>query len=205
MTTAPNAKLLVVGYPTVVSVGRDTKDSLTRCPILPADRTWVNKVISDLNAQISAAVAATAQRYPNRAFYVDESHAFDEHELCSAASKDEFFENGVVDAVGAVRSAFQPARLSRSNNSFHPTIAGYCAIAKTVMLKIDRLFDVNVPSTNNALSPCAHRSKPSTWWKWMLLGGGVTFGLDLATRALWWRRRASAGQRQRERPLYETP
>ena len=72
-TTAPNARVVITGYPLPFARSR-------QCPSVPVTarmRARANQVVSRLNA----AIAAAAGR--NRIRYVDVEQTFAEHGLCS--------------------------------------------------------------------------------------------------------------------------
>jgi hypothetical protein len=142
LEAAPHSTLLVVGYPNVVADDPTQRTSPGRCPVLPADRSWVANIVRRLNGRVEAAVdtVATDEYGRGRIQFVDESHAFDGHELCGAGASDrrvEMYENGLVDIRNALWAKADETHDTSGNNSFHPTIAGYRSMARPVMTAID--------------------------------------------------------------------
>ena len=111
---APNAKILVVGYPRFFPT---TPPGLcnTRGPgpeLTRADMSWINSKIAKANGVIASAAVATGVTF------VDVANAFSGHELCTKSP----WMNRVFDSLTSWIAA----------QSFHPNIDGFAALAKVV-------------------------------------------------------------------------
>lgn len=155
-TNKSSGKLLVVGYPNVVSTAQTVPITTGSCPLAPNDRKYVKSVVDRLNTAVTQAVSAvnsesTAKGAPARITFVDQSHAFDGHELCgaTAARGGALYENGVLDLANTLYnkvlgdghlSVGKKSQDLTNSNSLHPTPGGYRAMAKRVMWAMEKVF-----------------------------------------------------------------
>jgi lysophospholipase L1-like esterase len=111
---APNARVVVVGYPRLF----DTSFPQTTCVLTgPDDQQWLNSMADAMIATISGAIADTKAAYPSMAIQlVDPRAAFTGHEVCSNGGQQ--WINGLI-----------PTNLSAS---FHPNTQGQSQYANLV-------------------------------------------------------------------------
>lgn len=118
---APNAKILVLGYPrfwgTTYNFGYDSCEVLnfhgSEGLVSAGDMAWMNSVALSLNTQIQRAATLAAAKTGTSISYVDVDSAFSGHRLCDKSSP--WFNRLIVHIPG------NPQVDSRS---FHPNDAG---------------------------------------------------------------------------------
>lgn len=117
MQRAPNARLLVLGYPRFFP-DQEEIDFYDRCEFLPgADMLWINNMIFELNEVIERNAESMG------AEYVDVYLTSREHELCGQRSGSAFL-NGLKPL--------------NKVESFHPTAFGHELIADAVLKRLER-------------------------------------------------------------------
>ncbi|BEP15749.1 SGNH family lipase [Acidothermaceae bacterium B102] len=113
---APNARVLVLGYPRLFS---PTPSATAPCPVAAVDSRALSKAENVLNATIASAVAH-ADKVAGKKFatFVDDGALFKGHELCAGPAAKSYL-NGLVLTSGAARP-----------ESFHPNRVGQSVLAK---------------------------------------------------------------------------
>lgn len=119
-TQAPNAKIVVVGYPYLFP----TNPTSLCETVATVDQTWMNSVADDLDGTISAAVSATAQANPGLSIqYVDPRSAFTGHDICASTP----WVNGII-----AQSSSGSGTATPGSGSFHPMPVGQSAYATLI-------------------------------------------------------------------------
>lgn len=120
---APNARIIIVGYPKFFPDPPDPGQSM----IQGADQTWINSQVEDLNAALAQAVQDAGG--PAAGFeFVDVGDAF---KGCEIGTKDSCM-NGLRVGFGDNFDSGKPV----SNGSFHPNDKGHDIIANLVAEQI---------------------------------------------------------------------
>jgi len=111
-TQAPNAKIVVAGYPYLFP-----QNPTTPCQgVATADQTWMNGVADELNSTISAAVTEVGNADPGLSIqFVDPRSAFIGHDTCAGTS----WINGIILSSSSGSGTNTPGA-----GSFHPMAAG---------------------------------------------------------------------------------
>lgn len=119
--TVPDARVYVMGYPSIIKPGGDCGDNVR----LDAKETvFANELELYLNKVIQFAAERAG------VFYVDDWSAFDGHRLCEANDIDGRAVNGVT--IGHDSTHVPKFGNILSNGSFHPTIYGHHLLAKLI-------------------------------------------------------------------------
>ena len=108
---APNAQLLVLGYPKLFPTGQayPCPTGFLTFDFLPSDMAWINYVIQEFDTRIQAATAAMPG-----VTYVNTYNAFDGHELCQS---------------GSLLNAFTFAPGVSAAGAYHPNKEGQAVLA----------------------------------------------------------------------------
>lgn len=120
---APNARLLVVGYPHLFNKQPKKKTRRSCKGIDPLAQTWINRVVDDANSMVSNLVEDAPQA--NKAF-VDLRSAFAGHGVCAKHNW-----------INGIRVGKNTKVLSQS---FHPNVSGQRAIGKALAEEWTRMF-----------------------------------------------------------------
>lgn len=124
LSDAPNAVVIVVGYPHLVRPGSDPNGGCSAGgKIVDTDRDWLNQMTDLLDGEIAAAAKQ------NGLAYISTSAGFDDHELCSASP----WLKGSNDWT-ALLNGRDPAETIQE--FFHPNAAGYAYEAQLVKAEI---------------------------------------------------------------------
>lgn len=116
---APNAKIIVVGYPRFFPV-RPPEHCISALgpTINKAKMLWINSEIKRMDTTIESSVDAAHRVYPHVVYAIGSYNAFVHHELCTASP----------DMYGVKISTSEKTR----GESFHPNIYGHQALARLV-------------------------------------------------------------------------
>jgi PKD repeat protein len=130
---APNAQVLVLGYPQLFAVGVDLTSLIGILPqpkcheIGIADQVWINDGVRTLDDAIRAAAENQGLQY------VEMYEASDSSDLCHFGSEPDFFHGIELTALG---------------DSFHPTPFGYAQMTDEISLALGlspgEVFDLHV-------------------------------------------------------------
>jgi hypothetical protein len=147
---APNAKILLVGYPALLEDGATCvngirgKNPFTGEPfqlgISPAEVAWMNEMAGHLADRMETAAEELRRRTtdPIPVFFANPQAEFEGHRICSGVS----WLNGIVLPLTPGEKpgpgdtwGFFP-RYGLSQQSFHPDVNGVAAYARTVNLRL---------------------------------------------------------------------
>lgn len=111
---APNAKIIVLGYPKLF------QDNPAVCQaLLPVDQAWMNQMSGALNQSISAAIGVVKQNDPTiNIKFVDPTTVFLGHSICDSVP----WINGIIAHSSSGSGTSVPG-----TGSFHPTAPGHAA------------------------------------------------------------------------------
>lgn len=113
---APNARVVVVGYPSLFAEDKSADDSV---PLTAEERSWMNSKAGQLNSMLSSVAAEAGVEF------LDPTDAFRSHGLGST----EPWIND-LDLGG-------PGMMLKDPSSLHPNAAGQAAIAKLVQAQLE--------------------------------------------------------------------